>query len=128
MTLAVGFLGTLMAGLGLAGVLSPKRLLDLVARAQSQLGLYVIAGFRLLVGMALLYSAGSSRAPLYLQIIGGVSLFSGVITPFFGVQRFEAVLSWFRRLPPWLVRLWSVVVIVFGLSLVWAVLPLERAA
>ena len=128
MALAVGLIGFVMAGLGLAGTLSPTRLLDLVARAQSQLGLYVIAGFRLLVGTALLFSAGSSRAPLYLQIIGGISLFSGAITPFFGVQGFEAVLSWLRRLPPWIVRLWSVAVVVFGLSLVWAVFPLERAA
>ena len=128
MTLTVGLFGLFVAALGVAWVLSPERLLGLVTRAQSQLGLYFIAGLRLFLGVALLLAAGTSRAPLFLQILGGVSLVSGAITPFFGVERFEAILGWWKRRPPWLVRIWSGFVILFGLSLVWAVLPLERAA
>ncbi len=128
MTLAVAVFGLFVAVLGVAGLLSPERLLALVTRAQSQLGLYFMAGFRLLLGVALLLAASSSRAPLYLQGLGSLSLVSGVITPFFGVHRFEAILDWWRRRSPWAVRLWSAFVLLFGVSLVWAVLPLERAA
>jgi len=128
MTLAVALFGLFMAALGIAGLLSPPRLLALVTRAQSQLGLYFIAGIRVLLGVVLLLAAPSSRAAPYLQILGGVALVSGMVTPFFGVRRFKVVLEWWRRQPPWFVRLWSVFVLLFGLSLVWAVLPLEYAA
>ncbi len=127
MTLAVALFGLFIAVLGLAGLRSPELLHDLMSRAVSQLGLYLIAGARLLLGVALLLSALSSRAPVYLQVIGAVAIVSGIITPFFGVRRFEAILGWLRRRPAWLVRLWCVVVVAFGLSLVWAVVPIDRA-
>lgn len=123
MTLVVGLVGLLVAALGLAGVVSPGRLLGVVTAVQSRLGLHGIAGLRLLVGGVLLFAASSSRAPLYLTIVGGLSLVSGVLTPFVGARRFEAILDWWRARSPWTVRLWSLFVSVFGLSLVWAVLP-----
>lgn len=128
MKLAVALFGLFIAALGTAGVLSPRRLLGLVTRVQSQLGLYFMAGLRLLMGAALLLSASASRAPLYLQVLGVLALLSGIGTPFFGVRRFEAMLGWWRARPTWVVRLWSLFVVAFGLSLVWAVLPVLRAA
>lgn len=128
MTLAVALFGLFVATLGVAGLLSPQWLLALVTRGQSWLGVYFIAGLRLLVGLALLFAAPSSRAPLYLIALGALALVSGIVTPFFGVRRFEAILDWWRQRDPWIVRLWSTFVLVFGLSLVWAVFPLERAA
>jgi hypothetical protein len=128
MTLAVALFGLFIAALGMAGLVSPERLLALVARAQSQLGLYFIAGLRLLLGVALLLAAPSSRAVPYLQLLGWIAIVSGIVTPFFGVRRFEAILEWWRQRTPWAVRLWCGFVLFFGLSLVWAVFPLERAA
>ena len=127
MALAVALFGSFVATLGVVGLLSPERLLDLVTRAQSKLGLYVIAGFRLLIGIALLLTAPSSRAPHYLLVLGGLSVVSGVVSPFAGARRFEAVLAWWRRRPSRGIRLWSAFVVFFGSSLVWAVFPLARA-
>jgi hypothetical protein len=127
-TLAVGLFGLFVAVLGIAGVLSPRRLLALVTRAQSQMGLYSIAALRLLVGVALWLAAPDSRASSYLQLVGVLALVSGALTPFFGVRRFEAILGWWRKRSPWVVRLWSSLLVLFGLSLVWAVFPVDRAA
>lgn len=126
MTLAVALFGLFIVVLGLAGLRSPELLHNLMRRAVSQLGLYLIAGARLLLGVALLLSAVSSRAPVYLQVVGAVAIVGGIITPFFGIRRFEAILGWWRRRPAWVVRLWCVVVVAFGLSLVWAVVPIDR--
>jgi hypothetical protein len=123
LTLAVALFGLFVAALGLVGLLSPARLLDLVTRAQSRAGPYGIAGLRLSMGAVLLLAAPSSRASLYLQILGVLSLISGAATPFVGVRRLEAILAWWRQRAPWVVRIWSVFVLGFGLSLVWAVLP-----
>ena len=127
MHLAVALFGLFIAAFGMTGLVVPDRLLELVARAASTLGLYVIAGIRVLLGIALLASANASRAPAYLQILGLVAIVAGLITPLFGVARFEAILAWWRKWNPIVVRLWSVFVILFGLSLVWAVMPVDRA-
>lgn len=128
MAFVVGLFGLFVSALGIGGVLSPARLLALVTRVQSQQGLYFIAALRLLLGVALLLAAPGSRVPLYLQVLGAISVLSGAVTPFFGVRRFEAILDWWRRQGDGVVRLWSLFVLLFGASLVWAVLPLERAA
>jgi hypothetical protein len=123
MTLIVVLCGFLVSTLGLAGVFSPRRLLAVVTHTQSMLGPYFIAGLRLLIGTALLLTAPRSRVPLYLTVLGALSLVSGAITPLVGARRFEVILSWWRARPDWVVRLWSAFVLVFGLSLVWAVFP-----
>jgi hypothetical protein len=123
MTLAVALFGLFVAVLGLAGLVSPERLLAAVTDGQSRLGLYGIAGLRLLIGAALVFAASDSRAPLYLTILGALSIVSGALTPFVGAQRLEAILDWWRARSPLAVRLWSAFVFVFGSSLVWAVFP-----
>jgi hypothetical protein len=128
MTLLVALFGLFVAGLGIAGIVSPERLLATVTRAQARLGVYVLAALRLLIGGALILAAPPSRAPLYLTILGGLSLVSGALTPLVGQRGFEAVLNWWRARPAGAIRLWSAFVVLFGLSLVWAVFPLTRAA
>jgi len=128
MTMAVALFGLFVAALGIAGILSPERLLALVTRVQSRLGLSFISGIRLLAGVALFFAAPASRAPLYLQLVGGLALVAGIATPFVGTRRFESVMAWWRARAPWAVRSWSAFVLSFGLSLVWAVFPLERGA
>ena len=123
MTLAVALFGLFVAALGLAGVVSPDRLLAVITHAQSRLGLYGLAGLRLLIGVALLLAASASRAPLYLMILGGLALASGVLSPFVGARRLEAILTWWRSRSPGAVRLWSAFALAFGLSVVWAVFP-----
>lgn len=128
MALVVALFGLFVTTLGLAGVASPERLLVLVTRSQARLGLYGIAALRLLMGGALVLAAPPSRAPLYLMALGGLSLASGALTPLVGADRFDAILDWWRARSPWVVRVWSAFVSVFGVSLVWAVVPLGCTA
>lgn len=113
--------GAFVTALGAAGVLSPARLLDVVTRAQARLGLRGIAALRLGLAVVFWLAAEGARAPLYLRVLGGVALVSGLVTPWVGQHRFEAILDWWRRRSPFWVRLWSGFVMLFGLSMVWAV-------
>ena len=115
--------GLLIIAMGVLGAVSPPRLLALVARLQSQRGLYVVAALRVVIGAALVMAAAGSRAPAFLRILGVVSVIAGVATPFFGVHRFQAVLSWWALRPAVLVRLWCLVVLLLGAAIVWAVAP-----
>jgi len=123
MSLAVALFGLFIAGLGAAGMVSPRRLLELVTHGQASLGLYGIALLRLLMGVAILGAARTSRAPVYLTGLGVLALVSAMATPFVGAQRFAAIIDWWRRRSAAKVRLWSLFVLAFGLCLVWAVLP-----
>lgn len=123
MILAVALFGLFLSALGVMGFFAPERLLALVTRVQSQAGIHAIAGFRLLMAVPLWFAAPESRAPFYLQTLGILSLLSGIATPFFGKRRFAAILGWWRERPASFVRVWSLFVVAFGLSLVWAVFP-----
>ncbi|MGH0029333.1 MAG: hypothetical protein ACQGVC_06060 [Myxococcota bacterium] len=121
MSVFVGLFGAFVAVLGVVGALAPVRLLDLVTRVQTRAGLWGMALLRVVLAVALWLAAPASQAPAYLQVLAVLSLLSGLATPFFGLARFAAVVDWWRRRADWQVRLWSLLVVAFGASLVWAV-------
>jgi hypothetical protein len=123
MSLLAALVGLLILALGALGVVSPARLLALVARSQSQRGLYFIAAIRVVIGVALVLAAAGSRAPAFLRILGVISVLAGLATPFFGVHRFQAILSWWSLRPAVVLRLWCLVVVLLGGAIVWAVAP-----
>jgi hypothetical protein len=124
LSLIVALFGCLLTALGVAGIAFPDRVLAGVTDRQSESGPYAIATVRLLVGGAFLLAAPGSRAPLYLSVLGGLALVSGISSLLVGARRFEAILDWWRARPAWAVRLWSACVSMFGASLVWAAFPL----
>jgi len=113
--------GLLIIAVGALGVASPPRLLALVARSQSQQGLYALAGIRVMVGVALFLAAAGSRAPAFLQIFGATAVLAGLATPVFGIHRFQAILSWWSLLPVAVLRSWCLLVVGLGAAVVWAV-------
>jgi hypothetical protein len=121
MSLFAALSGLLIIALGVLGVASPPRLLALVARSQSQRGLYVLAAIRIVIGAALFLAAAGSRAPAFLKMLGVIWVVAGVATPFFGVDRFQAVLGWWSLRSAIVIRLWCLVVVLLGAAIVWAV-------
>ncbi len=123
MALVAALFGLLIGVVGALGVASPRRLIAFVSRWQSQRGLYVLAAIRIGFGVALLLAASASRAPDLLRILGVIALVAGVVTPFFGLHRFEALLRWWSRQPSLFLRLWCVIAVGLGAGIVWAVAP-----
>ncbi len=123
MALVAVLSGLLIVAIGGLGIGSPSRLIALVARMQSQRGLYIAAGIRIAFGAALLLAAADSRAPAFLRVFGALALVAGVITPFFGVQRFESLLRWWENRPGLFLRAWCAVVVALGAGIIWAAAP-----
>jgi uncharacterized membrane protein HdeD (DUF308 family) len=113
----------LAAAFGALGIASPSQLLALVRRFQTPIGLYFAAGIRVLFGLALLFAAPTSRAPALIYILGIFVIVIGLITPFFGLERFRRLLDWWSAQGPAFVRGWAVVALLFGLSLAYALVP-----
>ena len=112
-----------VAALGALGIVSPTRLLGIVRRSESPAGLLAAAGFRVILGAVLFFSAPASRAPGVVRILGVLIFAVGLITPLFGVRRFTKVLDWWSARSSLFTRAWAVVALGFGIFLAWAVMP-----
>ncbi len=123
MTLVALVLSLFIAALGALGIASPARLLGFVRYFQTPGGLYLAAALRVVLGVALFFTAPTSRAPDLIRILGVVSIVAGLITPFFGLERFRRLLEWWSALGPGFVRAWAAFALVFGLLLAYAVVP-----
>ena len=116
-------LSLFVAAVGALGVVSPAKLLGLVRRFQSPAGLYGAAVFRILLGAALFVSATASRAPGTVRVAGAIIFVSGLVTPFFGVERFTRILDWWSTRGPVFLRIWAGFALAIGLLLSFAVSP-----
>ena len=114
----VGAAGIFMLVIGVVGAVSPRRLIALMTRLQSQQGLWGIAAFRLFLGASFWLAASQTAAPTFARAFGGLLLLSGAITPFFGVHRFKVVVGWFAARAG-LMRAWCAVVVPLGAWCVW---------
>jgi hypothetical protein len=123
MTLVALIICLLTSAFGALGIASPSRLLAVVRHFQTPVGLYFAAGIRVLLGVALLFAAPTSRAPGLILILGVAIIVIGVITPFFGLERFRRLLDWWSAQGSAFVRGWAVLALLFGLSLAYALVP-----
>jgi hypothetical protein len=84
----------LVAGLGVAAVVTPDIVIATGRQLLSASGLYAAAAFRVGAGLVLILAARQSRAPGILRAIGAVVLVAGLATGFFGVEAARARLDW----------------------------------
>lgn len=117
--LIVAFFGVLVAALGFTGVLFPWRLLHFVRLWQSRTMLYVAALIRIALGVAMLIAAPDTRAPSFMFALGALIVIIGIATPFFGLDRFRAVLNWWTSRSAIFQRAWAFVAMAFGIGLVY---------
>ncbi len=114
-------MGFLVSGFALAilvvgalGLASPDALRSFVRRWQRPAGIWAAAGFRVAFGVAVWLAAPPSRAPVVLQVLGVVSVLSGVALLLLGASRFVAILSWWECRSAGWKRAWAGVAVVFG--------------
>ncbi|MDH3200992.1 MAG: hypothetical protein OEM15_08885 [Myxococcales bacterium] len=105
------------------GVLVPSRIVAFATRWTNQRGLWVAALLRLAFGLALWFAAPASRAPLFLQVLGIVTILAGVSLPMIGLDRFTKLIEWSVERPPIMVRLWCLFGIALGGAILWALIP-----
>ena len=120
MTLVALVLSLLIAALGALGVASPSRFLAVVRYFETPAGLYVAGAIRVVLGIALYFSAPASRAPELMRILGIAITVLGVATPFLGRSRRATRVLSGTGLG---VRGWAGLAVVLGLLLAFAVSP-----
>ena len=112
--------------LGAIGIIRPEAFLG-VARFQTPAGFSVVAAVRIVLGVALLFAASTSRVPGVIRVLGTLLLVTGLITPFIGPpERIRAIVNWGSSQGPLIVRAWAGFALAFGSFLVWALIPNSR--
>jgi hypothetical protein len=128
MRLLASVVAMIIVALGVLGVASPVLLLDLVRPLLSPAAILVVAAVRVAFGVVLWLAAAGSRMPRTLRVLGIVVVVVGVLTPFFGVERSQAILGWWSQQPAWFMRVWAAMPIVLGLFILLALRPREQVA
>ena len=113
--------------LGAIGTIRPEAFLG-VARFQTPAGLSVAAAVRIVLGVALLFAASTSRVPGVIRVLGILVLVAGIMTSFVGPERVRAIGDWWSSQGPPIGRAWAGLALAFGSFLVWALIPKSRAA
>lgn len=111
----------LIAAIGVVGVAFPPALLEFGQSLQTPSALLVAAAIRIIFGSVLVWVASASRMPRTLRVIGFLMIVGGILTPVFGVERFQAILNWFSSQGPVLMRAWASVAVIFGLFVAYVV-------
>jgi hypothetical protein len=91
----------------LFGIAQPVQFLGVVERIfLGSGGIQTVVVLRAIFGAALIYSAGTSRFPLFVYLIGGLMLISAAVLPFIGQERIDRLIERFRELPTNTLRIW----------------------
>jgi hypothetical protein len=109
--LAIGALVILASAISFA---VPDLRLSLERSVMTPAGLYAIAALRMAIGLVFVLAAPASRAPRTLRVLGLIVIIAGLMTPWFGVARAQAVLNWLVTAGPLLMRFDAGVGMAFG--------------
>jgi hypothetical protein len=121
-------MAALIAAIGVVGVAFPSVLLEFGQSLQTPGALLVAAVIRIIFGAVLVWVASAARMPRTLRVIGFLVIVAGVLTPLFGVERFQAILSWLSSQGPLFMRAWASTAVIFGLFVAYVVNSPRRTA
>jgi hypothetical protein len=123
MTLLALILCFFVTALAAMGAVSPSRLLGVLRKVQEPRGLLFLGVLRVVLGIALIFSAPASRAPELIGIVGIILIIRGVTLPLIGIERVRRLLGWFSAQGSAFVRGWAALATAIGLWLVYALVP-----
>jgi hypothetical protein len=121
-------IGAVVILVGAISFAAPDLRLSLEGAVFTPAGLYVIAILRIAIGLVFVLAAPVSRAPRTVRAIGVIVIIAGLMTPWFGVARAEAVVRWLAATGPLLMRLDAVVAMALGVFLVYVFRTSSRRA
>ena len=128
MRLLAKCIGLLAIAVGLTGVLSPGTLIAIGYHALTPLALYMVAAFRIAIGLVLIAVASGARMPKTMRVLGTVILLAGLATPFVGIAHSRAMLDWWAGGGVVFLRLSLCLAIATGALILYGASPRRQGA
>jgi len=123
MTLLALILCLFITAMAAVGVVSPPRLLGVLRKTEKPRGLIILGVLRVVLGVALIFSAPTSKAPDFINIVGSILILRGAALPLIGVDRIRRLLEWVSKKGPGFLRGWALLTMVLVGWLFYALLP-----
>ncbi len=119
MGIVVLIIGVIVSGIGLAVLVKPAKLKDLLYFLVEKDRFYVVAALRVVIGVLFLFAAGSTRSPIFVSVMGILFVLAGVLIPILGPARLRSLVSWWMKRGNWVLRACALVAFAFGVILIW---------
>ncbi len=123
LALVIGFV---IAAVGAVGLISPETYVRLGWFWAESPGIYIVAVVQLLIGIAFVRAAPSSRSPVGLGVLGAFALTEAVLMPLLGHGRTHAIAQWWSSQSFGTLRMWALLELAIGVLVVLAVVPRRR--
>ena len=117
LALAVGLFVFVM---GAWGVFAPGSIFAFISGWSSKTGFWLAVLLRLVFGLALWFAAPDTRLPEALRALGAIAIVSAAALPLVGFARFERMIAWWTKRPPFAMRLWSLLAVAIGGVVLWS--------
>lgn len=114
MHLVVVVVGALIIAAGLVVLLRPLVFFAALDRVRTPAGLRSIAALRVVLGLVFLAVATDCRWPTFVQVLGWITIASGVATALIGAERAGRLIDWWQARPPAVIRAWGLVALALG--------------
>jgi uncharacterized protein YjeT (DUF2065 family) len=114
--------GLIIIVIGLAILVKPARLKDLLYILLEKDWFRMVAALRVIIGVLFLFAAGGTRSPIFVSVMGVLFILAGVLIPILGPVRLRSLASWWMKRRDLVLRLWALVAVTLGGVLVWVVL------
>jgi len=102
------------------GLVVPAPLLAAVRGVLDKVwGMTFAVAVRVVLGIGLLFAAPASKFPVLFNWLGFLALIAAVALPVIGRSRMIALLDWFNDRPGFVIRLWLVCGLLFGVFMVY---------
>ncbi|MDD2679310.1 MAG: hypothetical protein PHO03_00705 [Candidatus Omnitrophica bacterium] len=120
MTLLIKIIGTLVTGMGIIILCNPHAARRMMAFWRQGKNIYIGGSLRLLLGALFLYYAPRARVPQVLSVLGVLALLGGLLIFILGPEKVRVMLDWWDKQPENRLRLLSLLIIAFGILLLYA--------
>jgi len=110
--------GLLALAMGLIGLIQPERFRGWVGFWNTTIRIYLALGLRALLGIVFVFGQYDARFPAVIGTLGWVMIVAALAGVAIGPVRLRALLSWFGRLRPTVLRLWAASAVVVGAAVV----------
>ncbi len=106
--------------MGAWGVFAPGSIFTFISGWSSKNGFWLAVLLRLVFGLSLWLAAPDTKLPEALRGLGAISIVGAAILPLVGYARFERMIAWWTRRPPFAMRLWSLLAVAIGALVLWS--------
>jgi len=107
-------IGLIIIVTGLAVLVKPARLKDLLYILLEKDWFRMVATLRVIIGALFLFAAGGTRSPIFVSVMGVLFILAGVLIPILGPARLRSLTSWWMKRRDLVLRLWALVALALG--------------